>query len=165
MSALSGHTNRKINMRVFVKKNNVKAVLPEYMTVGSGAFDLSVPLDAEQRYLYPGETVTIDLGLAFEIPQETVMLITGRSGMGFKYDVRLANCLGVIDSDYRDSVKVKLTHDGREHHAGKPIAINPGDRIAQAFILPRPQIIFSEVDQLGVTDRNGGFGSTGGFGN
>jgi dUTP pyrophosphatase len=156
-------------MRINCKLVNPKAVMPVYSTTGSGAVDLAVPYDVEGPLeLRPGGTLSIDLGIAFEIPDGSVMLITGRSGMGFKFGVRLVNCLGVIDSDYRDTVQVKLIHDG-DHFAhernGKIVQINPGDRIAQAFILPLPRIEFNQVAELGATDRNGGFGSTGGFGN
>lgn len=85
------------------------------------------------------------------------MMVYSRSGHGFKSDVRLANCVGVIDSDYRGEVKVKLTNDGNEY-----MQVNEGDRIAQAMIIPVEQVKFIEVAELSDTERGtGGFGSTG----
>ena len=88
------------------------------------------------------------------------MLVFSRSGQGFKDAVRLANCTGVIDSDYRGDVKVKLQRDHAEHDL--PVFVDHGDRIAQAMIIPVEQAQFEVVDELSETQRGtGGFGSTG----
>lgn len=85
------------------------------------------------------------------------MLIYSRSGHGFKHGVRLANAVGVIDSDYRGEVQVKLVNDG-----GMPFYVNKGDRIAQAMLVPVQQFQLAEVEDLSETARGaGGFGSTG----
>lgn len=146
-------------MKLNFKLLNQHAIVPTYATDGSGAFDFYVPKNFSPEALI--NTVVVDLNIAFEVPAGHVLFITGRSGMAFKHDVRLANCLGVIDSDYRDSVQVKLTIDAVQP---KLVWIRPGDRIAQGFILPVPKVEFVQVEQLSTTDRNGGFGSTGGFG-
>ena len=86
-----------------------------------------------------------------------MLLIYSRSGHGFKNDIRLANCTGVIDSDYRGEVKVKLTSDG-----DCDFAVNAGDRIAQAMLIPVPKVELMAVTELSDTERGtGGFGSTG----
>ena len=85
------------------------------------------------------------------------MLIYSRSGHGFKNDVRLANCVGVIDADYRGELMVKLTGDTYGQ-----LTIKPGDRIAQAMLVPVMKVHFKEVQELSETVRGaGGFGSTG----
>ena len=90
-----------------------------------------------------------------------VMLVFSRSGHGFNHAVRLANSVGVIDSDYRGEVKVKLACDDCPDDE-PPLKINPGDRIAQAMVLPIPRVEFEEVTELSATARGqGGFGSTG----
>ncbi|MFK5173499.1 dUTP diphosphatase, partial [Propionibacterium freudenreichii] len=72
-------------------------------------------------------------------------------------DIRLANAVGVIDSDYRNAVKVKLTSD----NPTDVFKVAKGDRIAQAIILPYPKVEFVE-GELSDTERGiGGFGSTG----
>jgi len=86
------------------------------------------------------------------------MLVFSRSGHGFNHDVRLANCVGVIDADYRGEIRVKLTADSKAN----PLIVRPGDRIAQALVIPIAQMSFTEVDELSDTTRGtGGFGSTG----
>jgi dUTP pyrophosphatase len=135
-------------MKVRIKKLHPAAVVPRYATLGSGAFDLSVT----EHF---GDNV-FGTGLAFEIPEGHVMLIFSRSGHGFKHNIRLANSVGVIDSDYRQEVKIKVIRD----LGGAPLEINVGDRLAQAIIVPFPRVEFQEVEDLSHSDR-GGFGSTG----
>lgn len=144
-----------------VKRLRDDAILPKYATPGAACFDLhAVGLP------YFGESADSDkepptnvysTGLAFEVPEGHVMLVFSRSGHGFRDNVRLANCVGVIDSDYRGEVKVKLTAD-----EGGYLMVNNGDRIAQAMVIPVPAIELVEVDKLGDTARGaGGLGSTG----
>lgn len=141
-------------MQVKIKKLHSNAIIPSYQSLGAGAFDLH---SVEGSYCYQGGPTIVRTGLAFEIPEGHVMLVFSRSGHGFKEDVRLANCVGVIDSDYRGEVKVKLTKDSHEY-----FYISSGDRIAQAIILPFEQAQFVVVDELGSTERGEkGFGSTG----
>ena len=139
-----------------IKKLHPAAVVPTYGTEGSACFDLyAVQPEAEIRVV---DTATVRTGLAFEVPQGFVMLVFSRSGHGFKNDVRLANCVGVVDSDYRGELMVKLTND----NPSDCLAVHPGDRIAQAMLLPVSQTYFEVVDELSSTDRGaGGFGSTG----
>lgn len=157
-------------MQLKVKKLHPDAHLPRYATDGAGCFDLHV-IGTPDRFrvepLEPGEAVRFRTGLAFEVPAGHVMLIFSRSGHGFNNDVRLSNCVGVIDSDYRGEVMVKLRNDqgntlGINHAELTMLAINPGDRIAQALVLPIPRVELVEVDALSETARGaGGFGSTG----
>lgn len=140
-------------MLINVKKLHPDAVLPTYGTTGAACFDLYATVGTVSPY----QTAIYPTGLAFEIPANHVMLVFSRSGHGFKDDIRLSNCVGVIDSDYRGEVKVKLAADGI-----KPPRFNQGDRIAQAMILPIQQVGFALVDELSDTQRGGnGFGSTG----
>ena len=84
-------------------------------------------------------------------------LIFARSGLGIKHGIAPANCVGVIDSDYRGEIQV-----GLQNHSGVPYTIQPGDRIAQMSILPVFQAELEWTDTLDQTDRgSGGFGSTG----
>lgn len=139
-----------------IKKLHPAAVVPTYGTEGAACFDLyAVQPEAEIRVV---DTATVRTGLAFEVPQGFVMLVFSRSGHGFKNDVRLANCVGVVDSDYRGELMVKLTND----NPSDCLAVHPGDRIAQAMLMPVSQTYFEVVDELSSTDRGaGGFGSTG----
>jgi len=152
-------------MQIKVKKLVPEAIIPQYASVGAACFDLHacmVPEDTSYHMANPGTPAVIRTGLAFEIPEGHVMLIYSRSGHGFKTDIRLANCVGVIDSDYRGEVQVKLTNDNTD---GQSVTFRHGDRIAQAMVVPVQQVAFWEVQELSSTDRGeGGFGSTGGTG-
>jgi len=146
-------------MKVNVKRLHPDAILPTYATDGAGCFDFYA-LDDGDFYpvVAPAEPCLCRTGLSFEIPENHVMLIFSRSGHGFTNDVRLANCVGVIDSDYRGEVKVKLTSDAW----CSTLNVSPNDRIAQGMIIPYPKVEFVEVGDLSVTERGeGGFGSTG----
>jgi dUTP pyrophosphatase len=142
-----------------IKKLHPDAVVPTYATPGSACFDLSVVDCSQQTPVYKDARIAFRTGLAFEIPDGFVMLICGRSGHGFKNAVRLSNVLGIVDSDFRGEVMVKLTCDS---HQVDVLRISPGDRIAQAMVIPVGKWAFEVVDELSSTERGvGGFGSTG----
>lgn len=133
------------------------AIEPTYATPGSAAMDLYVRKDHPALYVGDGRPAIFSTGLAFAIPDGWVMKIYSRSGHGFKQGVRLANSVGIIDSDYRGEVLICLTAD-----AGGGLLINPGDRIAQFTLQPAYDLTLIEVDHLPATTRGaGGFGSTG----
>lgn len=139
-------------MKLKAKRLHEKAVIPKYATDYAACFDLV----AASRKI-TGDTATYGIGLAFEVPKGHVMLIYSRSGHGFNDGLRLSNCTGVIDADYRGEVKVKLQSD-------QPLPWWPevGDRVAQAMLVKLPAIELEEVEELSETNRGqGGFGSTG----
>lgn len=142
-------------MKVKVKRLYESAKLPTYATDGSGCFDIYTMLNGDVE---DNDPHVFSTGLAFEIPEDHVMLVFSRSGHGFKHDVRLSNCVGVIDSDYRGELKVKLTCD--KLNWGLDIAA--GERVAQGMIIPIEKVEFEEVRELSETARGtGGFGSSG----
>lgn len=137
---------------VKIKKLEKEAKVPTYATEGAACFDLYSMNESTGCAADIFKT-----GLAFEIPKDQVMLVFSRSGHGFKQDIRLANCVGVIDSDYRGEVMVKLRADG-----SSDVAFKAGERIAQAMIIDVKKVSFEVVDDLNSTNRGtGGFGSTG----
>jgi dUTP pyrophosphatase len=140
-------------MQIKVKRLTETAKIPSYATKGAACFDFFADSCGVAYGNFPANIRT---GLSFEIPEGNSMLIFSRSGYGFKNDVRLANCVGVIDSDYRGEVFVKLTKDTP---FGFPVQI--GDRIAQGMIIPVEQVSFVE-SELSETERGAkGFGSSG----
>lgn len=130
---------------------------PFYATPGSAAMDLHACIDQAVTIPAGGRTV-IPTGLAIALPSaDYVALVFARSGLGIKHGVAPANCVGVIDSDYRGEVMVGLQNSGSEDYT-----VTPGDRIAQLMITPVIQARVSLVDDLDETVRgSGGFGSTG----
>jgi dUTP pyrophosphatase len=142
-------------MQVEIQKLSEGASVPRYATLDAGAFDLHAN---EDGLVCPGMSRTFGTGLAFAVPDGHVMLLFSRSGHALKNRVRLGNCVGVIDADYRGEVKVVLTCEP----GGQTLRVQPGDRIAQGMIIPVPRAEFAVVDQLADTARGaGGFGSTG----
>lgn len=148
-------------MIIKIKKLHERAMIPTFATEGAACFDLYAMVeDSKEISIFEYSPAIIRTGLAFEIPQGHAMIIYSRSGHGFKNDVRLSNCVGVIDSDYRGEVKVKLAADGGGFSGFR---VSHGDRIAQAMIIPVPAIEgFLVSNELSETERgDGGFGSTG----
>ena len=131
--------------------------LPYYATPGSAAMDLHACLDGAVT-IPAGERRVIPTGLAIALPSaDYVALVFARSGLGIKHGVAPANCVGVIDSDYRGEILVGLQNSG-----GSEFTIRPGDRIAQLMVVPVVQPRLRLVDELDETGRGtGGFGSTG----
>ncbi len=146
---------------VRVRRLSPTAIIPRYATAGAAAFDLHADGlgDGVPPRPMPGTPVDIGTGLAFAVPPGYVMLVFSRSGHAWRHDVRLANCVGVIDPDYRGEVRIKLAADSMRDG----LRIRQGDRIAQALIVAAPRLGgLVEVDQLDETERGeGGFGSTG----
>lgn len=144
-------------MNVKIKSLHPDFKIPEYSTAGSACFDL---VSLETIDLYPGTTRLFKLGFAIEIPEGYEMQIIPRSGNSLKTKLRIANSPGCIDSDYREEVGVIV--DNIENYASsQPITIVKGNRIAQAKITPVPQVKFELVEELSITERTGGYGSTG----
>ena len=124
----------------------------------AGAFDLLSCSYEDVITLDPKESIVIKTGIKMEIPQFWIGLLNTRSGNGFKYNVRLSNCIGYIDADFRGEVQVALFNDSKEE-----FVINKYDRIAQLAVVPHYNYSLIEiVDDLSETARgSNGFGSTG----
>lgn len=139
-----------------IKRLDERAILPKRATAGSAGFDLFACID-NAVVISPNETVGIPTKIAIQLDSGTVGLIYARSSLGVRYNVTPANCVGVIDSDYRGELVIFLVNNGDEEYV-----VNYGDRIAQLVITPvcTPEII--EVKELNDSERGvGGFGSTG----
>lgn len=160
-------------MKVKIKKLHPDAVLPSYSTSGSAGMDLTAVSKEYDEY----GNVHYGFGLAFEIPEGYVGLIFPRSSCA-KFDLSLANAVGVIDSDYRGEVTAKFKptlyfftcygwNVNGEPHVQSPSnpfekGYNIGDRVAQMIIMPYPKIEWEEVEELSGTERGtGGYGHTG----
>ena len=105
----------------------------------------------------PGQTVFVGTGLSMAIPKAYWGGVFARSGLASKQGLAPANCVGVVDPDYRGEVKVALYN-----HSDEPRLIQHGDRIAQLVIVPLPNVTYREAQELDETTRGtGGFGHTG----
>lgn len=146
--------NQMVNVKV--KKVLDNAVMPIQGTAGAAGFDLTAATEKFRPEL-TGPIWEYDTGLAFEIPPGYVGLVFPRSSVTTKTTLMLGNAVGVIDSDYRGTVKFQYRN---VRPTGKKF--NVGERIGQIIIIPIPAVNFNEVSELAESDRGeGGFGSTG----
>jgi len=140
-----------------IKKLRENAKIPFRATPGSAGMDLYACLD-EAVTIEPQKIVVIPTGIAIELESaDVVALIYARSGLAIKHGIAPANCVGVVDSDYRGEVCVGLVNQ-----TDVPFTVQPEDRIAQMVIAPVELPEIKVVDELNDTARGaGGFGSTG----
>ena len=145
-------------MRILVKVLRPGAKLPTAGSRYAAGYDLYACLDGDGEVTIPAHrTVKIGTGLAVALPEGTFGAIFARSGLATKEGLRPANCVGVIDSDYRGECIVSVHND-----SGVERTVRTGERIAQLVLLPFLPMEFEEVDALEDTERgDSGFGSTG----
>ena len=154
-----------------IKKLDPNAKIPTRGSDGAAGFDLyalsvegdkfTVEGDGNIAHIQNESIVKVHTGIAMAIPKGYVGLVFPRSGLATKQGLRLANCVGVIDEDYRGEVIVCIHNDTI---AGKPdiAEIQIGDRVAQIVFVKYEAFELNEVDELDSTKRGeGGFGSTG----
>lgn len=156
-AALTGSvSNTQPTIHVTAKKLTATATLPAYQTTGAGAADVYADL-AEVVEIAPGQSALVSTGMAFAVPADHIMLVFSRSGHGIKNRISLANCVGVIDSDYRGELKIAVANS----HPTTTFTISDKDRIAQIATIYAPQMTFELCRELAETARGtGGFGST-----
>lgn len=129
--------------------------LPSYATPGDAGLDL---LAREDVTLAPaGGRALIPTGIAFALPRGHAGFVQPRSGLALRHGVTCLNTPGLIDSGYRDELKVLLVNlDPTE-----AFEIRRGDRIAQLVVQAVSEVVWEPVDVLDGANRGGGFGSTG----
>ena len=146
-------------MKIKCKKLRENAVLPTRGTALAAGADLYalLPDGAERVTIPPQGKHAFPTGIAVEIPEGYVGLVFARSGIACKRQLAPANCVGVIDADYRGELRVSLQNNGTE-----PQTVENGERIAQLVITPCLDSEIEETEVLSETGRGAaGFGSTG----
>ena len=146
-------------MDVKVKRLHPAATIPTFGSNEAAGCDLYANLaeDGGRVIIRPGAKMFIKTGIAMAIPKGYGGFLYARSGLACKRGLRPANCVGVIDSDYRGEIIVALYNDSSDNQA-----VNHGERIAQLILAPYLRPTFVEVDELNNTERGGGgFGHTG----
>lgn len=140
-------------MKIAIKKFSKDAVIPTYSKEGDAGLDLTAVKETiieNKDYGY----VEFDTDIGVEIPLGYVGLVFPRSSISTT-GMLLSNSVGVIDSSYRGSIKLRFKYikDSNKYKVG--------DRIAQLIIIPYPKIEFEEVEELSTSERGeAGFGST-----
>ena len=128
---------------------------PHRATAMSAGYDFYSPFDF---HLEPGMTIKIPTGIRAKMPEDYVIMIYPRSGLGFKYRLQLNNTVGVIDSDYYNAlneghIMIKITNDSNE---GKALDIKAGEGFAQGIFMQYGIVEDDDAKDI----RVGGFGST-----
>ncbi|MBQ1553366.1 MAG: dUTP diphosphatase [Clostridia bacterium] len=144
-------------MEIKIKKLREDARVPLRATAGSAGADLYA-LNDEPVTLEPGGSYTFPTGIAIELPSpDLAAFVFARSGLACKHGISPANCVGVIDSDYRGEIKVCLVNNYNE-----AFTVEPGERIAQLVVMKVGLPVFTVSEEISDTERGaGGFGSTG----
>ena len=107
--------------------------LPKRGTKYSAGYDFESLSDFAIK---PGEIKLIPTGIKASMNDGEVLLLIVRSSMGFKYNVRLVNQVGVIDKDYYNNEKneghifIKLSNEG-----DKDYVVNKKDKIIQGLFV------------------------------
>ena len=147
----------KLKIKALSPKIGSEIPAPFYASAGAAAMDLHACMD-EAVVIPAGKRAVIPTGIAIALPSaDSVALVYARSGLGIKHGIAPANCVGVIDSDYRGEIMVGLQNSGDTDYT-----FQPADRIAQLMIAPVIRAEVELADELDDTARGtGGFGSTG----
>lgn len=133
--------------------NNI--VMPQRATTNSAGYDICTPISFS---LEPGASIKIPTGIKTYMLNDEVLNIYVRSSIGFKYNVRMCNQVGIIDSDYYNNedneghIFVKLQNEGNE-----TVFFKEKDRIVQGIFT---KYLISDNDKVKI-NRKGGTGSTG----
>ena len=171
-----GVARRVVNIPIELTSENAK--IPQYAHLGDGAVDLYSPAD---YIINPGETVIIPCDIKVALPYGYAFLIHPRSGTSAKTKLRVANSVGLVDSQYRGVIGViienieppikDITYEFDDSSRpiltsvlhGKSYTISKGERFAQMRLVEVPTAAFYQVESVaGIgDDRQGGFGSSG----
>lgn len=142
---------------VNIKLLTEEAKIPTQGSKGAAGRDLYARLQGNTLMIQPHKNYMVQTGLAMAIPEGWVGLVFIRSGIASKKYLRLANSVGVIDSDYRGEIKLCIHND-----SDCTQIIEDGEKIAQIVFVKYKDVVFYPVKDLDDTERgDGGFGSTG----
>ena len=150
------YSSHNINID-FKRLRDTSITIPTRGSDYAAGYDLYACGEEDSYAINPHTVQKIPTGLAMSIPNGYFGAIFARSGIATKQGLRPANCVGVIDSDYRGEIIVALRNDTTEIQE-----IKNGERIAQIVFIPCCSVEFNQVVELDETVRgSGGFGSTG----
>ena len=141
-------------IEVEIVRLRAEARVPERAYAGDAGVDLAA---CEPVTLAPGERALVPTGLAVAIPDGYAGFVQPRSGLATRHGVTIVNAPGLIDSGYRGEIQVVLLNTDKE----ATFNAAAGERIAQLVMLPVPEVVLREVDELPSSERGvRGFGSS-----
>jgi dUTP pyrophosphatase len=130
--------------------------LPAYARSGDAGADLVAREPAMLRR--GGGRALVPTGIALALPEGYAGFVQPRSGLALRHGVTCLNTPGLIDSGYRDELRVLLVNTDPD----EDYRVERGDRIAQLVVQRVEHATFTPVAALDATDRGtGGFGHTG----
>ena len=114
----------------------------------------------EEFTIKPGEVKKIPTGYKMMCNEDEMLMIVVRSSMGFKYNVRLTNQVGIIETDYYNNEN----NEGHmwvalQNHGDKEYHVNKGEAYAQGIFT---KFLTVDEEEKIENERKGGFGSTNG---
>ena len=129
--------------------------LPKRSTKNSAGYDFFALYDYT---LKPGETMKVPTGIKASMESDEVLFLVDRSSMGFKYNVRMCNQVGVIDQDYYNNPNneghmwIRIQNEGNMDYI-----VKKGEGMIQGIFM---KYLKTDDDIESESVRNGGFGST-----
>lgn len=129
--------------------------LPKRSTNKSAGYDFFAISDF---CIKPNEIKKIPTGIKVSMLEDEMLLLFVRSSMGFKYNVRMCNQVGVIDSDYYNNpdneghMWIALQNEGETNYN-----IKKGDKYLQGVFT---KFLMVDNDEENENIRQGGLGST-----
>lgn len=110
-----------------------KIKIPQRDSDATAGYDICLLNDL---HIEPNEIVKLPTGLKCYFEKDEVLLLIVRSSMGFKYNIRLCNQVGVIDSDYYNNkdneghIWIRIQNEG-----DKIVEFKSGEAIVQGIFL------------------------------
>lgn len=131
--------------------------LPIRSTKHSAGYDFKSPIEFE---LNPGEIIKVPTGIKAQMEDDEYLMLLVRSSMGFKYNVRLCNQVGIVDSDYYNNPD----NEGHmfmqmRNFTDEEVLVEKGERVVQGVFMPF--LVADGDENQEKEERTGGFGSTG----
>lgn len=129
--------------------------IPKRQTKYSAGYDFEALIDFT---LKPGECKKIPLGIKVTMNTDEMLMLVVRSSLGFKYNVRMCNQVGIIESDYYNNptneghMFVKLQNEGTED-----LVIKKKDRFCQGIFV---KFLTVDNEEEIKNKRTSGIGST-----
>ena len=129
-------------------------VLPKRQTKYSAGYDFYSPIDF---VLHPNDVKKIPTGIKVIMNENEMLMLVVRSSTGFRYNVRMTNQVGIIESDYYNNpINEGHIWISLQNHGSEDYIIKCGDRFIQGIFVP-----FLLVENDITTDKRiGGLGST-----
>ncbi len=110
-----------------------KYSLPARKTAKAAGYDFLAIKDYEIK---PGEILKIPTGIKAKYPDDEFLMLVVRSSMGFKYNVRMCNQVGIIDADFYNN----KSNEGHmwvalQNHGTETYTVKKGEGFCQGIFI------------------------------